>query len=108
MIDNINLKNQASEKLISELKETWEQKLAKTEDIRRQREEELREMGLACGEDGNTLGVFSPKKVGYVLTTQNFFGLAVFTYVCYFKSTSICLCSNVNPTLIEFCIHINI
>lgn len=54
---------QASEKLIAELHETWEEKLRKTEEIRRQREEELREMGLATTEDGTTLGVFSPKKV---------------------------------------------
>ncbi|CAJ0951418.1 unnamed protein product, partial [Mesorhabditis belari] len=57
----------ASEKLMNELKETWEQKLAKTEDIRKQREEELREIGLACGEDGNTLGVFSPKKLPHLV-----------------------------------------
>ncbi|RCN24062.1 hypothetical protein ANCCAN_30249, partial [Ancylostoma caninum] len=59
----------ASEKLIAELHETWEEKLRKTEEIRRQREEELREMGLATAEDGSTLGVFSPKKVSnYVFT----------------------------------------
>ncbi len=51
------------EKMMSELTETWEQKLHKTEEIRRQREEELREMGLATSDDGSTLGVFSPKKV---------------------------------------------
>uniref|UniRef100_A0A1I7X3Y0 Kinesin motor domain-containing protein n=1 Tax=Heterorhabditis bacteriophora TaxID=37862 RepID=A0A1I7X3Y0_HETBA len=35
----------------------------KTEEIRKQREDELREMGLATTEDGSTLGVFSPKKL---------------------------------------------
>ncbi|KAK6738958.1 hypothetical protein RB195_020820 [Necator americanus] len=57
----------ASEKLIAELHETWEEKLRKTEEIRRQREEELREMGLATAEDGSTLGVFSPKKLPHLV-----------------------------------------
>lgn len=56
----------ASEKLIAELNETWEEKLRKTDEIRKQREDELREMGLATGADGTTLGVFSPKKVNIV------------------------------------------
>ena len=58
---------QASEKLIAELDKTWEQKLVKTEEIRKQREEELREMGLACLDDGTTLGVFSPKKLPHLV-----------------------------------------
>ncbi|CAD6199177.1 unnamed protein product [Caenorhabditis auriculariae] len=57
----------ASEKLIAELDKTWEQKLRNTEEIRRQREEELREMGLATLEDGTTLGVFSPKKLPHLV-----------------------------------------
>ncbi|CEF59380.1 Kinesin-like protein KIF1B [Strongyloides ratti] len=56
-----------SEKLIAQLNETWEEKLKKTEDIRRTREEELREMGLATTEDGSTLGVFSPKKLPHLV-----------------------------------------
>ncbi|EGT35137.1 hypothetical protein CAEBREN_30789 [Caenorhabditis brenneri] len=58
---------QASEKLIAELDKTWEQKLMATEEIRKQREEELREMGLACLDDGTTLGVFSPKKLPHLV-----------------------------------------
>ncbi|KAK0393224.1 hypothetical protein QR680_000105 [Steinernema hermaphroditum] len=57
----------ASEKLIASLNETWEEKLRKTEDIRRAREEELREMGLATSEDGSTLGVFSPKTLPHLV-----------------------------------------
>ncbi len=53
----------ASEKLIAELNESWEDKLRRTEGIRAAREQALREMGLATGEDGEALGVFSPKKV---------------------------------------------
>nr|CAH7736204.1 unnamed protein product [Callosobruchus chinensis] len=52
---------QASEKLIAELNETWEEKLKKTEQIRIQREAVFAEMGVAVKEDGNTVGVFSPK-----------------------------------------------
>lgn len=54
---------QESEKLIAELNETWEEKLKKTEAIRLQREAVFAEMGVALREDGDTVGVFSPKKV---------------------------------------------
>lgn len=37
----------ASEKLIAELNETWEQKLKRTEEIRQQREAVFAEMGVA-------------------------------------------------------------
>ena len=37
----------ASEKLIAELNETWEQKLQRTEEIRQQREAVFAEMGVA-------------------------------------------------------------
>ncbi|CAG9857792.1 unnamed protein product [Phyllotreta striolata] len=52
---------QASEKLIAELNETWEEKLKRTEAIRIQREAVFAEMGVAVKEDGITVGVFSPK-----------------------------------------------
>lgn len=52
---------QASEKLIAELNETWEEKLKRTEMIRVQREAIFAEMGVAVKEDGITVGVFSPK-----------------------------------------------
>ena len=47
----------------SELNETWEEKLKRTEEIRIQREAVFAEMGVAVKEDGITVGVFSPKKV---------------------------------------------
>lgn len=46
------------------MNETWEEKLKRTETIRLQREAVFAEMGVAVKEDGNTVGVFSPKKVG--------------------------------------------
>ncbi|XP_074661847.1 kinesin-like protein unc-104 [Tubulanus polymorphus] len=56
-----------SEKLISELNETWEEKLKKTEVIRQEREIVLAEMGVALREDGGTLGVFSPKQTPHLV-----------------------------------------
>ncbi|XP_061196909.1 kinesin-like protein unc-104 isoform X5 [Saccostrea echinata] len=53
---------QMSEKLIAELNESWEEKLRRTEAIRKEREATLAEMGVALKEDGGTIGVFSPKK----------------------------------------------
>ena len=47
----------------SELNETWEEKLRRTESIRHQREVVFAEMGVAIKEDGETVGFFSPKKV---------------------------------------------
>uniref|UniRef100_T1IJB9 OTU domain-containing protein 3 n=1 Tax=Strigamia maritima TaxID=126957 RepID=T1IJB9_STRMM len=58
---------QASEKLIAELNETWEDKLKKTEAIRLEREAVFAEMGVALREDGNTVGVFSPKKTPHLV-----------------------------------------
>lgn len=58
---------QASEKLIAELNETWEDKLKRTEQIRLQREAIFAEMGVAVKEDGITVGVFSPKKTPHLV-----------------------------------------
>ncbi|XP_049818216.1 kinesin-like protein unc-104 isoform X2 [Aethina tumida] len=58
---------QASEKLIAELNETWEEKLKKTEEIRVQREAVFAEMGVAVKEDGITVGVFSPKRTPHLV-----------------------------------------
>ncbi|XP_033229959.1 kinesin-like protein unc-104 isoform X4 [Belonocnema kinseyi] len=58
---------QASEKLIAELNETWEDKLKRTEAIRLQREAVFAEMGVAVKEDGVTVGVFSPKKTPHLV-----------------------------------------
>lgn len=57
----------SSEKLIAELNETWEDKLKKTEALKKIREEELRELGLATSADGSALGVFSPKKLPHLV-----------------------------------------
>ncbi|XP_076451749.1 kinesin-like protein unc-104 isoform X4 [Babylonia areolata] len=56
-----------NEKLIAELNESWEEKLRKTEAIRKEREAVLAEMGVALREDGGTIGVFSPKKTPHLV-----------------------------------------
>nr|CAD7571225.1 unnamed protein product [Timema californicum] len=58
---------QASEKLIAELNESWEDKLKRTEVIRLQREAVFAEMGVAVKPDGITVGVFSPKKTPHLV-----------------------------------------
>lgn len=56
---------------IAELNETWEEKLKRTEEIRLQREAIFAEMGVAVKEDGDTVGVFSPKKVMIIFIFDN-------------------------------------
>lgn len=51
----------------TELNETWEEKLKRTEQIRLQREAVFAEMGVAVKEDGITVGVFSPKKTPHLV-----------------------------------------
>lgn len=53
--------------IILELNETWEEKLKRTESIRVQREAVFAEMGVAVKEDGNTVGVFSPKRTPHLV-----------------------------------------
>ena len=55
--------------LQSELNETWEEKMRKTDEIRKQRDLELADMGLALRDDGMAaVGVFSPKQVCFKLS----------------------------------------
>ncbi|ELU07126.1 hypothetical protein CAPTEDRAFT_150014 [Capitella teleta] len=56
-----------SEKLISELNETWEEKMRRTDEIRKDREAVLADMGVALREDGGALGVFSPKRTPHLV-----------------------------------------
>ncbi|KAI8341618.1 hypothetical protein EDC96DRAFT_522632 [Choanephora cucurbitarum] len=52
---------QSSEKLLSEVKQTWEEKMSKTEEIHRQREEALRDLGVIVEKDN--IGVYAPKTI---------------------------------------------
>ncbi|KAI9243976.1 hypothetical protein EDC94DRAFT_531198 [Helicostylum pulchrum] len=53
---------QSSEKLLSEVKQTWEEKMSKTEEIHRQRERALEELGIIVEKD-NMVGVYAPKSI---------------------------------------------
>ncbi|XP_066296372.1 kinesin-like protein KIF1A isoform X20 [Branchiostoma lanceolatum] len=57
----------ASEKLIAELNETWEEKLKKTELVKQEREAALAELGVALDGTGITIGVCSPKNTPHLV-----------------------------------------
>ena len=52
---------QTSEKLMRDLNETWEEKLARTQEVHREREQALEELGITV--EKNMVGVHTPKKV---------------------------------------------
>ncbi|CAM0512184.1 unnamed protein product [Fasciola hepatica] len=57
----------ASEKLIAELNETMEDKLKRAEQLRKQREKELMDMGIAIRSDGGVTGVYTPKNTPHLV-----------------------------------------
>ncbi|ORY91101.1 hypothetical protein BCR43DRAFT_558842 [Syncephalastrum racemosum] len=56
---------QSSEKLLANLNETWEEKLKKTEEIQKEREKALEELGIAVHK--NNVGVYAPKKMPHLV-----------------------------------------
>lgn len=52
---------EASEKLMESLNETWEEKLARTQEVQKEREKALEELGITV--EKNLVGVHTPKKV---------------------------------------------
>ncbi|KAK9767804.1 hypothetical protein K7432_002085 [Basidiobolus ranarum] len=56
---------QASEKLMAELNESWEDKLKKTQSIQEERERTLEELGIAI--EKNQVGLYSPKRVPHLV-----------------------------------------
>ncbi|KAF9365203.1 kinesin-like protein Klp8 [Mortierella sp. NVP85] len=56
---------QASEKIMAELNETWEEKLRKTQEIQHEREKTLEELGISV-EKGH-IGVHTPKKMPHLV-----------------------------------------
>jgi kinesin family member 1 len=55
---------QTSEKLMRDLNETWEEKLARTQEVQREREQALEELGITV--EKNLIGVHTPKKVSLI------------------------------------------
>ena len=54
-----------SEKIMSSLNESWEEKLAKTHEIQKQREQALEELGISV--DKGNVGVHTPKKLPHLV-----------------------------------------
>jgi kinesin family member 1 len=52
---------EASEKLMQGLNETWEDKLKRTQEVHKEREKALEELGITV--EKNNIGVHTPKKV---------------------------------------------
>lgn len=52
---------EASEKLMESLNETWEEKLQRTQEVQKEREKALEELGITV--EKNLVGVHTPKKV---------------------------------------------
>lgn len=52
---------ETSEKLMQGLNETWEEKMQRTQDVQREREKALEELGISV--EKNNVGVHTPKKV---------------------------------------------
>jgi kinesin family protein 1 len=52
---------EASEKLMQSLNETWEEKMQRTQEVQKEREKALEELGITV--EKNLVGVHTPKKV---------------------------------------------
>ncbi|KAF9004702.1 kinesin-like protein [Cyathus striatus] len=56
---------EASEKLMQSLNETWEEKLERTQEVQREREKALEELGITV--EKNLVGVHTPKKMPHLV-----------------------------------------
>lgn len=52
---------ETSEKLMQGLNETWEEKMQRTQEVQKEREKALEELGITI--DKNNVGVHTPKRV---------------------------------------------
>lgn len=55
---------ETSEKLMQGLNETWEDKMTRTQEVQKEREKALEELGITV--EKNNVGVHTPKKVFFV------------------------------------------
>jgi len=65
-------------KIMNQLTETYEMKLKRTENIMAEREAALSELGIMTRDDGNTLGIYSPKKVSLFVGKGFFIKLEIY------------------------------
>ncbi|KAF9586509.1 kinesin-like protein Klp8 [Lunasporangiospora selenospora] len=63
--DQLQDEVQASEKIMAELNETWEEKLRKTHEIQQEREKTLEELGISV--DKGQIGVHTPKTMPHLV-----------------------------------------
>ena len=56
---------QSSEKLMQSLNETWEEKMERTQEVHREREQALEELGITV--EKNMVGVHTPKKMPHLV-----------------------------------------
>ncbi|KZT20641.1 kinesin-like protein [Neolentinus lepideus HHB14362 ss-1] len=56
---------EASEKLMQSLNETWEEKMIKTQEVQKEREKALEELGITV--EKNNVGVHTPKKMPHLV-----------------------------------------
>lgn len=61
---------EASEKLMESLKETWEEKMSRTQEIHKEREKALEELGITV--DKGAVGVHTPKKMPHLVNLVSF------------------------------------
>lgn len=65
---------ETSEKLMQSLNETWEEKMQRTQQVQKERERALEELGITV--EKNDVGVHTPKKVGYDYHVINFLSIS--------------------------------
>ncbi|KAA8915450.1 hypothetical protein TRICI_002371 [Trichomonascus ciferrii] len=63
--DSLKEQLRLSEKLLSEVNETWEERLNRTRDIQKQREEALEELGISI--EDSMIGLRTPRKVPHLV-----------------------------------------
>ena len=56
-----------NQKIMGQLTETYEMKLKRTQHIMAEREAALTELGIMTRDDGNALGIYSPKKTPHLV-----------------------------------------
>ena len=93
-------KLQRSEKLYESLNETWEEKLAKTQDMQQQRLEQLRKMGILLADSGDgeavAVGVLAPENTPYLLNL----GAKAGQLIVYYLSLGTTLVTHLNSTAV--------
>lgn len=56
---------ETSEKLMQSLNETWEEKMARTQEVQKEREKALEELGITV--EKNLVGVHTPKRASQLI-----------------------------------------